>query len=170
MSQNIVYQSKWLKLRHDEVIRPDGNPGEYDVLEKRDFVIVISKIGERFLLVEQDRYPVGDRSIEFSQGSIEEGEGPIDAARREFEEETGYKAKQVTQLGKVWLACGYSQQSYYVFLVEDVSEGHQNLEGSEADMRNVTMSESELKDAITNGLIKDASTISAFCFYMLRGK
>ncbi|MFA5828709.1 MAG: NUDIX hydrolase [Candidatus Shapirobacteria bacterium] len=167
VSQKFVYESKWLALRHDEVIRPDGNPGEYDVLVKKDFVVIISKINNKFVLVEQDRYPVGDRSLEFSQGSIVGDETPEDAARREFEEETGYQAGRLKNLGKVWLACGHSQQCYSVFLVEEIREGNRHLEGTEADMKNRILSEEELKLAIRSGEIKDASTITAYCLYTL---
>ncbi len=83
-NQKYVLQTKWMSLRRDEVIRPDGTDGEYYILEKRDFVVVIAKLGESFILVEQERYPVGSLSLEFSQGVMEEGEKPEEAARREY--------------------------------------------------------------------------------------
>lgn len=130
ISQKTIYQSKWLKLRHDDLIRPNGTKGEYDVLEKKDFVVIISKIGQKFLLVEQYRYPVGHKSLEFCEGNVEKNEKPIDAAKREFEEETGFKAKKLTKLGKIWEACGYSNQSFYIFLAENILEGDKKLEES----------------------------------------
>lgn len=170
VSQKTIYQSKWLKLRHDNLIRPDGTKGEYDVLEKRDFVVVISKIKEKFLLVKQYRYPVGHKSLEFCQGNVEKNEKPIDAARREFEEETGFKAKKLTKLGKIWEACGYSNQSFYIFLADGILEGNKKLEESELGMKNKMLSENELAKAIETGKIKDSTTISAFYFYLLKNK
>ncbi len=167
VSKKYVYESKWIKLRHDEVIKPDGTPGEYDVVEKKDFVLIIPKVNDSFYLVEQNRYPVESLSLEFPQGNVESGETDEEAALREFEEETGYKATKVKQLGHLWLAAGHHTQGYKVYLVEDFSEGVKHLEGSEADMMTKVLSEEALKDKIKVGEIKDASTIAAFTLYNL---
>lgn len=167
LSQKYIYQSKWLKLRHDEVIRPDGNRGEYDVVEKKDFVLIIPKVGEVFYLVEQERYPVNARSLEFPQGNTEEGETEEQAAKREFEEETGFKTETVKEIGFLWLACGHHTQGYKVFLVEEFNQGQKHLEGSESDMITLTLTEQELEAKIKQGEIKDASTVAAFALYKL---
>lgn len=166
-SQKYVYESKWLKLRHDNVIRPDGKDGEYDVLEKKDFVIVIPKLGHKYLLIEQDRYPVSDRSLEFPQGNVEQNESNEDAAKREFEEETGNVAGKIKYLGYLWLACGYSTQGYYVYLASGLKKGKQHLEGSEADLKVRILSEEKLSLEIKNGTVKDSSTVAAFGLYMI---
>ncbi len=168
ISQEYIYKSKWLRLRHDKVIQPDGAPGEYDVLEKNDFVIVVGRIENKFLLVDQDRYPVGERSLEFPQGNIEKGETPEAAAMREFEEETGYRSGWLINLGKIWLATGYSNQSYYVFYVEGGTKGKAIRDGSEADMEVRILSKTDIEKAILNGEIKDATTINAYSIYTLK--
>ncbi len=70
-------------------------------------------------------------------------------------------------LGNLWLATGYSKQSYFVYFAEDLTEGSKNLESSEADMKIVKVSEMELKSFIKHGKIKDAATVAAHNLFTL---
>lgn len=170
VSSKSAYKNKWFEIRQDEVIKPNGKPGEYFVFEKRDFVVVIAKLNDKFIMVEQERYPVQSMSLEFSMGVSEEGESPEEAALREFEEETGYKANNLTFLGSLWLAPGYSSQSYHVFVAEDFSSGKIKLDESEADLKTRELTEEEFKDAVISGQIKDATTIASYNLYLLKGE
>ncbi len=68
-----VYRSRWMSLREDEIVRADGTPGLYGVLSKADFAIVIPRHDDgSFTLVEQFRYPIGERCVEFPQGADEQ--------------------------------------------------------------------------------------------------
>ena len=67
-----VYRSRWMTLREDDIVRADGTPGHYGVLSKPDFALVIPRHEDgSFTLVEQYRYPVGKRCLEFPQGADE---------------------------------------------------------------------------------------------------
>src|SRR5690242_4083454 len=106
ISSTIIYESPWVKLQHDQMIMPDGTPGEYDIVVRNDFVVVIPITNGIFTLVDQYRYPIKMRSLEFPEGGIENGELPADAAKRELREETGLTCSSVTQLGFLHLANG----------------------------------------------------------------
>ena len=56
-------------LREDDIRRPDGSPGIYGVVDKPDYALVMPYDGHRFRLVEQFRYPLGERRWEFPQGT-----------------------------------------------------------------------------------------------------
>lgn len=64
---------------------PDGSKGVYGVVEGWDFVEVIPMVGDAFCLIEQYRYPVKKRSLEFPAGAIEAGESLEDAVRCEHQ-------------------------------------------------------------------------------------
>lgn len=90
-SQYIV-QRPWLVARRDKVQLPSGaiHP-EYYVLEYPDWVNVIAITEDgRFVMVEQYRHGLGQVMTELCAGCVEEGEAPLDAAKRELAEETGY--------------------------------------------------------------------------------
>ncbi|MDE7419872.1 MAG: NUDIX hydrolase, partial [Muribaculaceae bacterium] len=82
----------WLTARRDKVRLPDGriNPEHY-VLEYPDWVNVIAITEDgKFVMVEQYRHGLRDVYTELVAGVIEQGEDPLDAAKRELLEESGY--------------------------------------------------------------------------------
>lgn len=68
LSTRIAYQNKWMKVREDGVVFPDGKKGIYGVVEKAPFITVIPLVGDKIALVEQFRYPVQAKSWEFPEG------------------------------------------------------------------------------------------------------
>ena len=94
-----VYTNQWIRVREDQVVRPDGSDGVYGLLELHHpaaFVVPVTDDGE-VVLVRIQRYTVGD-SLEVPSGTTD-GDEPEVAARRELREETGYVARQWQPLG-----------------------------------------------------------------------
>ena len=92
LSQKYLIEKPWLTARVDKVELPTGAIiDEYYVLEYPDWVntIAITKEGE-FVFVRQYRYAIGKTVNELCAGVIEKGEDPMDAAKRELMEETGF--------------------------------------------------------------------------------
>jgi NUDIX domain-containing protein len=112
VASRVVYENKWMTVREDDVIRADGSAGIFGVVEKPDFALVIPYDGEGFYVVEQFRYPVAGRYVEFPQGSWEDDPDvdPLDLARAELAEETGLRAGEMTYLGHPFEAYGYCNQ------------------------------------------------------------
>ncbi len=92
LESEYIVKRPWLTARRDKVQLPSGvvHP-EYYVLEYPDWVNVIALTAdERFVMVEQYRHGLGGVFVELVAGVVEDGEAPLDAARRELLEETGY--------------------------------------------------------------------------------
>ncbi|MDB4973481.1 MAG: mismatch repair protein MutT [Myxococcaceae bacterium] len=96
-----VYRGGWLSLREDRVIRPDGKEGLYSVVSPRGAAVKVVALDsqERVHLVGQFRYPTQFASWEIPGGAAEQGESPLEAARRELREEAGVEAEDWVQLG-----------------------------------------------------------------------
>lgn len=167
LSSKIVYRSRHVIIKQDQVIRPDGQETLFDVVVRNDFVVVIAKKAEKFILVDQYRYPIKKRSLEFTEGSIDTGEDPFSAAKRELIEETGLESTNWKQLGYLYLGNGSHTQGFYIFLAEQCVEGKRIILGDESDLIRKEYSLKELKKLITEGKIHDAPTVSAFCYYLL---
>jgi 8-oxo-dGTP pyrophosphatase MutT (NUDIX family) len=168
LSSEIVYKGKWLTVRVDRVLRPDGSQGTYELIDKKDFVIMIPQIENRFYLVEQYRYAVGSKSWEFPQGGCDDVIDLETCARKELEEELGLKALNLVSLGNLWVAVGNSTQGCEVFLVENVITGEQMLEESESDLASSTFTKDEIVEMIKDGRIRSSNTIAAFNLYLLK--
>src|SRR4051812_18300575 len=95
LTSEVIATGKLFAVRRDQVELPGrpGDPIEYTYLDQPPAVVVVPQPGPAHVLViEQYRYPVGARSVEFPAGSLEDHEKPDDAARRELTEEIGMQA------------------------------------------------------------------------------
>lgn len=100
LDREYIIKRPWLTARRDKVELPDGRIiEEYYVLEYPDWVnvIAITKDGQ-FVMERQYRHGLGVHSTELPCGVMEKGEDPLEAAKRELFEETGYGNGEWTKL------------------------------------------------------------------------
>ena len=171
LSSRVVYQNKWMTLREDRIARESGNEGIYSVVEKPDFAIVIAVEDGLVHMVEQYRYPIGERQLEFPQGAWEENPDadPQVLAAGELQEETGLIAKRWDYVGYQYLAYGLCDQGYHIFVARDLTMTQKNLDPEEEGLLSKTISVKELEAKIVAGEIKDATTCNAFGLARLKG-
>lgn len=172
LSTKTVYQNRWMKVREDRVERRDGSQGIYGVVEKNDFslIVPIDAAGVVYL-VEQFRYPVGKRFWELPQGSWEEHEDvdPLELAHGELREETGLAADEMTYVGQLFEAYGYSTQRCHIFLARGLRPLSTNLDPEEQGLISRGFAIEEVIDMIVRGELKDAATVAAFGLLHLKG-
>lgn len=122
-STRIAYENPWIRVREDEVTRPDGSDGIYGVVEVRQpavFVVPVTADDE-VVLVEVDRYTTGERaSLEVPAGGAD-GEDPLVAAKRELREETGLAAADWQEIGRMSALIGVADAPEVVFLARDLT-------------------------------------------------
>ncbi len=163
VASTVAFETPWLTITNDDVVRPDGSRTMYGVVRTPDFALVMPFDGERFHLVEQFRYPVGRRLWEFPQGSLRgrPDAEPIDVARTELAEETGLRADSYEHLGFLHEAYGHATTGFHVFLATGLHAGEAAREPEESDMRSGSFTLDEIWTMIDDGAITDASTVSA---------
>lgn len=121
LSSEYVFNDRWFKARADSCEFPDGRIIEpYYIVELPDWcnTIVVTK-EERIILVRQYRYPVDQVTFELPGGIIEKDERPIDAAKREMEEETGYTSDDIEFLIKLAPNPAINNNTAYFFLARN---------------------------------------------------
>lgn len=132
LRKRVVYQNPWLLVREDEVIRPDGQPGIYGVIElKLGLGIVALDDAGQVWLLGQYRYPIDAGSWEIINGTVEVGEDPLDAARRELVEEAGLRAATWIYLGAFHPSCGMTTERAVLYLATDLTIGQAEPEATE---------------------------------------
>ncbi|HTW84094.1 MAG TPA: NUDIX hydrolase [Candidatus Sulfotelmatobacter sp.] len=103
-----VYEGRVVNLRVDTLPSPSGGTHDVEVVEHGGAVVVIVQpTPDTMLLVKQYRHPVGRETWEAVAGGMDPGESPVDAARRELREETGYVARDVRHLFSGYSAPGF---------------------------------------------------------------
>jgi 8-oxo-dGTP pyrophosphatase MutT (NUDIX family) len=132
-SSREIYKNPWIRVREDQVIRPDGGPGIYGVIEIWPSVGVVAiDRQDRIVLVGQWRYTVDRYSWEIPRGGSHPGETDmLEVAKRELAEETGTVAKEWTRMGAVDVCNGVANDVQTFFLATDLSPTERNLDPEE---------------------------------------
>lgn len=132
-SRTAAYQNPWIVVYHDEVTRPDGQPGIYGVVHFRNRAtgVVALDTQDRVVLVGQYRYTLDAYSWELPEGGAAEGEEPLAAARRELFEETGCTAGRWELILRAHLSNSISDEEAFCYLATDLREGIASPEGTE---------------------------------------
>lgn len=164
-----LYHNSWLSLREDTIRRPDGTTGDYAVVDKPAYALIIPRDGEWLHLVEQYRYPLGLRRWEFPQGTAPERAelAATELAARELREETGLGANVMTRLGTLDVAPGLSSQRGTAFLATELTLGSPDREHEEQDMRAAWVHRDEFDRLVTAGEITDAQSLAAYTLLLL---
>lgn len=171
LSSRIVYKNRWMKVKEDSVRRPSGAEGIFGVVEKPDFVVIIAIQDQHIYLVEQYRYPVQARYWELPQGSWESEPNADHAklAAGELQEETGLVASTMEYVGHQFLAYGYSNQGYHIYLATGLRKASTKLDEEEEGLISQKFPLEDFESMIKDGRIKDATTVNAYGLAKMKG-
>lgn len=155
--REIAYQNPWITIWHDEVTRPDGQPGIYGVVHFANLAVGVVAVDEsdRVLLVGQHRYALDAYSWEIPEGGVPFDEDPLDGAQRELVEETGYVAQDWREILRLELSNSVSDERGVVFLARHLQAGDARPDGTE-DLVVRWVPFSEALAMIDRGQITDA--------------
>lgn len=171
LESEYLIRRPWLTARRDKVELPDGriNP-EYYILEYPTWINVIARRKDgKYVLVEQYRHGLDDYFTELVAGVVEEGEAPLDGARRELAEETGYTGGRWTHWMTISANPSTSTNLTYCFLAEDVElTEHQHLDPTE-DISVRILDEDELYRLLeTGGIVQALMAAPLWKYFALR--
>lgn len=160
------YKNPYWTVIKDRVIKPDGSKGFYYTVKVVDFVVVIAleKDKKHIHLIRQFRYAIKKNSWEAVEGLIDKGEGPLQAAKRELAEESGFRAKKFTKIGFNYLGNGLTDQAFHIYVATDLIAGKQSLDSGEADMITKKFSIKKVNEMVLTGEITDSPTVVAMYF------
>jgi len=116
-----IFKGRVFTIRRDNLRTPDGRITKFDIVEHHGSVVILPVDNDgNLLLVRQYRHAAVDDLLELPAGVLEPNEEPALCAAREIREETGMGAGKLVELGKFYLAPGYSTELMTVFLATDL--------------------------------------------------
>lgn len=154
-----VYDGHFLKVQRDQVVLPNGKTTFREYIKHPGAVVILPVFSDGTILLErQFRYPLNQVFIEFPAGKIDPGEVPLDCAKRELQEETGYTANTWQYVCTIHNAIAYSDEHLDIFLARDLQPGPSRLDDGEfLEIYQTTLA--ELMEAVRGGQVTDVKTV-----------
>jgi ADP-ribose pyrophosphatase len=170
LSSEVVYAGPLFRVVHDKIVEPDGFKTERDVIRHNGSVVILAldnsknKKNPLIVMERQYRHAANQFLWELPAGKIEAGEDPLEAAKRELAEETGYRATKWKPLVEYYASPGFLGEAFKVFVAEGLEAGDTAPDEDERiELRLVKLS--ELLEMIEKGAIHDGKTLSSVLLY-----
>ena len=156
-----IYRGKILALRVDTVRLQDGGVSYREIVEHRCAVAILAlDTQDHVILVTQYRNAANEFLLEIPAGTLEPGETPEACARRELEEETGYRTSNLTPVGRFFAAPGFCTEIIYTFLARGLEEGTARPDEGE-DISTKLVPLTQIPSLIRAGEIHDGKSIAS---------
>ncbi|MDU9417740.1 NUDIX hydrolase [Staphylococcus lloydii] len=162
-----IYEGKIIDLEVHDVELPNGETSSREIVLHNGAVAVCALTPDnKIVLVEQFRKPLDDTMLEIPAGKLEIGEEREEAAMRELEEETGYKAKSLQLITDMYGSPGFTNEKISIYLTTELLPGETHLDEDEF-IEIHELSINEAKEKLANNEINDAKTIIAIQYLLL---
>ncbi len=159
LDDRLMYEGDYLKLHRATVQLPNGATSYREYLKHPGAVMIMPLFENGDVLLErQYRYPMRKVFIEFPAGKKDAGEAPLETAKRELLEETGYRAERYTHVTDIHNALAYCDEVIHFYLAEGlIQAGEQQLDDNEF-VQVLRVPLSQLMTWIKNGWVSDVKT------------
>ena len=148
---------------------PDGRRATREVVRHGNAVAILARRPDgKFVLVKQYRKAAEEALVEVIAGGLEKGEDPVEGAKRETSEETGYDVKAIEYLTTIICTPGYCEERIHLYFAELSDKPHAQDQDPDENVYPVVMSADEIEAGIRDCSISDSKTLAAWLAYRLK--
>lgn len=160
-SENI-FDGNLLHIKKDKVKLPNGGEAYREWVKHPGAAAVIPLTDQgEIILVRQYRYPIDEVTLEIPAGKLDiAGEDPLECAKRELSEETGYTAQEYKFLSKLATSVGFSDEVIYIYAAKGLKAGTQHTDEDEF-INVVKVPLAEAVEMVLYGRINDGKSVTA---------
>jgi ADP-ribose pyrophosphatase len=164
-SSEKIFKGRVFNLQRDQVIEPGGLKTTREIVVHPGSVVVLPVLPDgRIVMIRQYRHAAGQYLWELVAGHKEPGEDPVEGARRELAEETGYTAERMTKLLDIYPSPGLLGEKMDIFLAEGLKKGKARPEVDEKITQRI-MTLREIEDWMQSGKICDSKSVAGILYY-----
>lgn len=168
LDTKVIYNGKIIDLHLEKVELPDGNTSQREVVKHPGAVAVLAVTPEnRIVLVRQYRKPLNREIVEIPAGKLEPNESPELCAKRELEEETGYRTEKLEFLQSFYTSPGFADEIIHIYYTDQLEVGNEQPDEDEF-VETVEVTLDEAIEMVQNQQIYDAKTAFAIQFLQLK--
>lgn len=155
----VAYDGSFLKVTRDRISLPDGAETHREFIRHPGAVVILPVFDDGSVLLErQFRYPLDQVFIEYPAGKIDPGEDPLECAKRELQEETGYTASEWQFVCTIHNAIAYSDEHLDLYLARGLTAGKAQLDDGEF-LETFRATVPEMLEMIRSGQVTDVKTV-----------
>lgn len=166
-----VFEGRALTIDVASVELPNGRRSTREIVRHRGAAVILGQRPDgRFVLVRQYRRAVEQTLLEVVAGCLEQGEAPEEGARREMEEESGYRVLALTHLGVIVPCPGYSEERLHLFFAQLEQEPQAQCPDFDENLEPVVMTAEEIDAALDAGELIDGKSIAIWLLWRRAGQ
>jgi len=167
VSTRHIFQGKVISLQVDTVRLPNGEEATREIVRHPGAVSVLAVKDGKMLVVEQYRKPLERSQVEIPAGKLDKGtEHPMEAAKRELEEETGYRTDHLQHICSFYTSPGFADEIMHLYFTDKLEKSEMRLDDDEFLVcEEITLEQA--REYIREGRISDAKTIMAVYAWQL---
>lgn len=158
----LAFKGRLLKVFVKKERLPHGYVATFEMIKHPGAALIVPFLSKnKVIMLRQLRPVINSYIYELPAGTLDKNEQPAVCAKREIIEETGYLARKVTLVGKIYPVPGYSTEKIFIYKAEGLKKTERIVEPDEV-IESYVFTKAEIKKLFKQGRIIDAKTICAF--------
>ncbi len=164
----MIHKGRVFELIRENITLGNGFTMDIDLIRHPGASAIVPFLDDgTIVMIRQYRHAIGKYIWEIPAGTLDKNESPLDCAKRELTEETGFIASDWTKLGEITPLPAYSNERIHIYLAKTLTSATQNLDDDEMlEIHKIKWD--RVMQMLSKGEIQDGKTISALCLAKLK--